>query len=456
MPQHAHRIITHAHLVAFDHAGTIASDSAIVISDGRIQAIGETADILASWTADEVTDVQGRIVMPGLIDAHVHTAQTLMRGLLSTMQRTTSLRVPTWREYYVPFENALTPEDVELSGELCYATMLRSGTTTFLEAGGPHPERMAAAAERVGIRGVVSQSTMDSGSRIPSSMIQSTDQAIARNIEVADLFPPAADGSRRVTSGMSLRQIITCSNELVTTVHHEARTRGIKVHTHLLEGTYEIDFCLEQYGRRPVEHLQELGVFTDTLHAAHAVLTDDSEISAFARSGASVCHCAKGNYAIGAAPALRMWRRGVSVGLGTDGVATLGTLDLFRVAMLARVGQQLIEGTPSHNRNSIAPDEPLALATIGGARAAGMEASIGSLEVGKRADMLVIGLDSPDADGYASPEAFLFECASGSDIRSVIVDGVTVVEEGRVTTVDTDRIRTASIDRQRELAHAIA
>ncbi|HEV7950957.1 MAG TPA: amidohydrolase family protein [Glaciihabitans sp.] len=455
-PSHADTLVRNVHLVSFDSDSTVISDGAIAIVDGVIVDRGSTAELSARWTAGRTINGGGKIAIPGLTDAHIHTAQTMMRGLLSTLQKTRNLRVPTWREYLVPFEAALSPEDVELSGKLAYSSMLLTGTTSFFEAGGPHPDRMASAAQASGIRGIVSLSTMDGGDRIPGSMTMSTEQALARNIEVVESLPTASDGSNRVTGGMSLRQIVTCTSELVTSIHAEARMRGVKVHTHLVEGTYEIDYSLEKFGKRPVEYLVDLGVFTDTLHCAHSVLASMDDVDTFRRHGASACHCAKGNYSIGAAPALKMWRRGVAIGLGTDGVANLGTLDMFRVAMLTRIGQQLVESTPVHNRNGVGAEEPLGMAIVGGSRSMGLSAHTGSLEIGKRADIVLIGMDSPDAAGYASPEAFLYECASGRDVTTVIVDGELVVDGGELLTVDVAEIRSDATARQRVLMDAIA
>lgn len=455
-PRPVDLLLEHAVVVTFDDARTVLSDGAVAIAGGAVVDIGPTADVRARTQPATRRDVSGRIVMPGLVDAHVHTAQTMMRGLLTSLRSQGDLRVPTWREYLVPFESNLSEDDVELSGLLCYSSMLATGTTTFFEAGGPHPRAMARAAETTGIRGQVSQNTMDGGARIASSMQLSSDEALQRNIDLVEALPAAADGSARVTAAMSLRQIIACTTGLVTDIHREARARGVKVHTHLVEGSYEIDYALENFGRRPVEHLQDLGVFDETLHGAHSVMVGDGDITAYAEHGVSAAHCAKGNFGIGPAPAIRMWRRGVDIGLGTDGVASLGTLDLFRVAMLTRVGQQLVEGVARHNRNEIDPREPLAMAITGGARAMGMSQTIGSLEIGKRADIVVVSLDGPDASGYDSEEAFLYECASGRDVAEVYVEGQRVVEDGMVTSVDAGEIAARARRRARELGALIA
>jgi 5-methylthioadenosine/S-adenosylhomocysteine deaminase len=455
-PTRCDLLIQNAHVVTFDDAGTSIPDGAVAVVDGRIADVGPTSALEGRWIPDRRVFASGKIAMPGLTDAHFHTAQTLMRGLLAQLRTRGALRVPTWREYLVPFESALTPDDVELSGQLAYSTMLRTGTTSFFESGGPHPERMAEAALATGIRGSVALSTMDGGNRIPQNMLMTTEEALARNVALVEAYPSAADGSSRVTACMALRQIIVCTPELVRDLHDEARARGVKVHTHLVEGTYEIDYALEHYGHRPVDYLAELGVFTDTLHGAHSILVDDHDIDRFAAAGVSAAHCAKGNYSIGVPPALRMWRRNVSIGLGTDGVGVLGTLDLFRVAMLTHVGQQFVEATPVHNRNGVELAEPLAMATRGGSRAMGLDAHTGSLEVGKQADVLLLRTDGPDAVGFASAEAFLYEAASGRDVDTVFVAGEQVVADGVVTTIDAVDVAVRAARRQAELATAIA
>lgn len=455
-PRSIDTLIQNAHVVTFDDSGTILADGAIAIHEGRILEVGPSHVLSETYAPTRRIFANGQIALPGLTDAHIHTAQTLMRGLLSTLGRTKALRVPTWREYLVPFEASLTPDDVELSGQLAYSSMLATGTTSFFEAGGPHPESMARAAVETGIRGAVSLNTMDGGARIPESMRMSTEEALQRNIDLVDAWPHDPDGGTRVSACMSLRQIITCTPELVTGIHQAAQERGVKVHTHLVEGTYEIDYALENFGRRPVEYLLELGVFDHTLHGAHSVLASIEDVELYAAHGVSAAHCAKGNYAIGAAPALKMWRKGVAIGLGTDGVANAGTLDMFRVAMLARVGQQYIEATPVHNRNGVGLEEPLQMAVTGGAQAMATHGYTGTLAAGKRADIVLVGTDGPDAAGYSSAEAFLFECASGRDVRTVLVDGEVVVDDGEMTTVDTEQIRAKAAVRQQELAAAIA
>lgn len=440
-------LIQNAHVVTFDPAGTVIADGAIAVHDGAIVEIGPTTELRDRHTPRERMFAGGSIAIPGLIDTHMHTAQTLMRGLITTLGRRGALRVPFWREYYLPFEAMLTPEDVRLSAQLAATNMLANGTTSFFEAGGPHPDEMGAAAVETGIRGLISLSTMDGGTRVPDPLRMTTDEAYERNVALVERWP----AGQRVSASLSLRQIITCSTELITALGRAARDLDVKIHTHLVEGTYEIDHCLEAFGQRPIDHLIDIGVFDRHLHGAHAILAGPGDVDAFVEHRASVSHCALGNYAIGPAPALDMWRRGVDIGLGTDGVNSSGALDLFRVAAATRTGQQLVYGTPFHDRFAVSPEEPLAMATRGGARAMGLAAQCGSLEVGKRADVVLLDPDEAAGAAHLSPEAYLYESATGRDVRTVFVDGRAVIKDRAFTTVDVEKIRADASARQAEL-----
>ena len=194
----------------------------------------------------------------------------------------------------------------------------------------------------------------------------------------------------RVQAWLSLRQIMTCTPELIKAMAEAARALDVKIHTHLCEGVYEIDYSLAKFGKRPAEYLQSLGALDRHMHCAHSVLLSENEMDLYVKHRPSACHCAFNNYHIGPHRLLEMWRRGIDIGLGTDGAASWGSLDIFQVAHMARVGQQAVAGTPYAVRNVMPSEEILKVATNGGARALGLEKQIGSLEVGKKADILLI------------------------------------------------------------------
>jgi 5-methylthioadenosine/S-adenosylhomocysteine deaminase len=443
-------LIQNAYVVTFDDAGTVLTDGAIAVDGGTIVEVGTTTDLAARYAPKERVFAEGKLAMPGLIDSHLHTAQTMMRGLFAELAWTHSMRQPMWREYLIPFESNMSEDDVHLSGLLAYSNLLRTGTTTFFDAGGPFPLQMARAARESGIRGIVTRSTVDLAIDIPESMLLTTEQAVEENIAVVE----ALAGDDRVTGAMGLRQIMNCSPELITTIHEEARQRGVKVHTHLLEGMDEIDYAVQQHGKRPVPYLVDLGVFTETLHCAHSVYASPWDLQHYV-GGPSVGHCSN-NYRFGVPRALEMWRMGVAIGLGTDGAATSqGSLDVFRVATAVQLGQQHIYGVPVHDFEMLEPDEALRMATRGGARALGLGDRIGALEAGRAADVVLLRLDGPDAAVTVSPFAFLVDAATGRDVDTVLVGGEVVVSGGEVLTVDQSAIRAAGAERQKVLVAAL-
>ena len=430
-------------VVSMDAQGTQVADGAIAIKGQRIHWVGHARDANARVSAKSVIDARGMIAMPGLIDAHFHTAQQFLRGKIVALARKRTLKNPVWKNYYIPFEAMLEPEDVYLSGLLAYANMISVGTTCFAEAGGPHPDEMGRAAMDTGIRGFVALSTMDQGDWVPPAMKMKTRAALQRNVDLVQRWR----GNDRVGAWLALRQIMVCSPGLIRDMGAAAREHGVKIHTHLCEGTYEIDYALEKFGKRPAEFMEELGVFDRHLHCAHSVLLSPEEMDLYVKHRASVCHCATNNYHIGPMRLLEMWRRGVDVGLGTDGAASWGSLDLFQAAHLARVGQTALFGTPWHNRTLTNGEEMLAIATRGGARALGLADQIGTLETGKKADILLLDCDQLDQAPVYDPMFVAANTTVGRDVKTVIIDGRVVMRDREILTMDVSRIKAMVAER---------
>ncbi|MFM9888554.1 MAG: amidohydrolase family protein, partial [Burkholderiales bacterium] len=436
-PEEVDLLIDGADIVCVDPASTVVRGGVIAIADRRIHWIGSSEDARGRFRARSTIDGRDLIAMPGLIDGHVHTAQQLLRGKIVALARQRVMKNPIWKNYYIPFEAMLTPEDMYLSGLVAYTNMITVGTTCFAEAGGPHPDEMGRAAMEVGIRGRIALSTIDQGAWVPPSMMMTTQEAIDRNIALVNRW----QGNDRVQAWFALRQILVCSPPLISAIAEAARSRDTKIHIHLCEGTYEIDYTLEQFGKRPGEFLDALGVFDRHLHCAHSILLGPEEMDLFVSRHASACHCATNNYHIGPMRLLEMWRRGVDVGLGTDGAAAWGTLDIFQVAHLARVGQTALYGTPWHNRALTSGEEMLAIALRGGARALGMGESIGVLAPGMKADILLVDGTAFDQAPLYDPMFVVANTTVGRDVRTVIVDGQVVMKDREMLTVDVSRIK---------------
>jgi 5-methylthioadenosine/S-adenosylhomocysteine deaminase len=330
-------LLTGADVVTFDDAGTVIADGAIGIAANKIAWIGKASDAKTMFAPKQTIDGSGQIAMPGLIDAHYHTGQQLLRGKLAAIHRKHASKAPHWKNYYVPFECGLTPEDVYCSGIAGYTSMISVGTTCFLEAGGPHPDEMARAAVDVGIRGCVALSTMDMDDTLPANYRMTTSQALKENEALVKRWK----NHPRVNAWLSLRQIIVNTEELRVGMAHLSEELDVPIHTHLSEGTYEVDFTMDNYGLRPPGYMEKIGSMNSRLHCAHSVLLTNDELDLYAKRKVSVCHCAFGNYAIGPQRMYEMIRRGITVGLGTDGPGGRCTLDLFEVAHFAVLGQTI-------------------------------------------------------------------------------------------------------------------
>ena len=423
-------------VVCLNEADTILRDGAIALSGNRIAWIGASADAAAISAATTV-DGAGKIAMPGLIDGHVHTTQQLLRGRIAALARQRPLKIPIWKNYLIPFESILEPEDVYLSGLVCYANMIMVGTTCFAEAGGPHPDEMGRAALDVGIRGFVSLNTADQGVGIPPSMMMTTDQALAENIALVERW----QAEERVKAWLSLRQIMVCTPDLIREMAIAARDLDTKIHTHLCEGTYEIDYALEHFGKRPPEFMADIEALDRHVHCAHSVVLTAEDIDLYDQHRPSSCHCAFNNYHIGWPQLLMMWRRGLDIALGTDGAGSWGPMDIFQVAHAARIGQQIVAGTPAHHRNVTTGEELIHIATNGGARALGIDRDIGSLEVGKKADLVLVTSDDMDQIPLADPLFAVGNTVVGRDVQTVIIDGKLVMQNRALKTVDAEDIK---------------
>lgn len=439
-PQSIDTLIKGCDVVTFDAANRVLSDGAIAIDKGRIVWIGSSAEA-ARFTAATNLDGGGKLALPGLIDAHFHTGQQLLRGKLQALARIKPLKLPVWKNYLIPWESCLDPEDVYLSGLVAYTNMIQLGTTCFAEAGGPHPDEMGRAALDVGIRGFVSLSTVNQseniGAQVPANMLMTHDQALERNVDLVKRWKD----KDRVQAWLSLRQVIVCSPELIRDIAGAANDLDVKIHTHLCEGSYEIDYTLEKFGMRPTQWLDSMGVLSHHLHCAHSVLLSPDEVDLYHTHRLSACHCGFGNYSIGYPRLIEMWRRGIDIGLGTDGPGGAGTLDIFQVAHTARVGQQAMNSAIFHQREPISAEELLRVATIGGARALGIIDQIGTLEVGKKADIILA--DTSAMDHMPINDA-LFVAANvlvGRDVATVLVDGRVVMKDREMISVDVEAVK---------------
>jgi 5-methylthioadenosine/S-adenosylhomocysteine deaminase len=419
-------------IVSFDDRDTLIRSGAIAIHASRILWIGPAAEAPSRFTAAHNIPAPGLIAMPGFIDCHVHTAQQFLHGKLPSIRRRGELRSPMWQRYLIPFESCLEPEDVYLSGIAAYSAMVRSGTTCFLEAGGPFPDEMGRAADAIGIRGRIAMSTMDTTDDLPAHSRMATAAALRASEELVQRW----QSHPRVNAWLSLRQLIVNTEALRLGMRDLSHALNTPIHTHLAEGTYEVDFAIRHWNVRSAEYLERTGCLDRHIHAAHSVLLSLNELDLYAARDVSACHCPLNNYTMGTPRVLDMMRRNIRLGLGTDGAATRASLDMFQVVHGAVLGQQAVNGTPYHIDPPVTHEQMLKQALRGGARAARLEAEIGSLEPGKKADIVLVAATDYDQFPNLDPVITLAESTVGRDVRTVIVDGRVVLQDGKLLTVD--------------------
>jgi 5-methylthioadenosine/S-adenosylhomocysteine deaminase len=428
-----------------DGSSRVLHDAAVAVANGTIRWVGTSKEARQRFAAARTIDAAGSYLVPGLVDTHFHTCQQLLRGKLVQLARRKRLKVPIWRNYLIPFEQALSEEDVHLSGLVAYANSLHVGTTCFAEAGGPHPDHMARAAVDVGIRGIVALSTMDTGEGLPAGARLTTKRALEENLRLVKAWGAPAAGNR-VGAWLALRQLMVCSPGLWEDAGRLAEEAGTRIHVHLAEGTYEVEYAAQEWGKRPAEHLHETGFLSPRVHAAHSILLSDEEVAMYAADGVSVAHCPMGNFLIGAPKVPQMLSRGIPLGLGTDGGST-GSLDLFQAMRVSWVALQSRFGTPWHTRDVVSLDALFEMATIGGARALGLETAIGSLERGKRADLVLLSSGTWDQEPATDVPFAVARSATGRDVHTVVIDGAVVLEGGRLLTVDEEALRARLAER---------
>lgn len=438
--------IRNATIVTMDE-DKVVTPGTLVIDGSRIVAI-DSAGVLANrYHAQKEIDASGKLVLPGLIDAHYHTCQQMLRGTLASIWREEHVRFPVWKNYLVPFESVLSEEDVYLSGLMAYTNMIRLGTTCVSEHGGRHPDQMARAMQDVGIRGLLAESTIDvADAGFPANMVRSTDEALARNVELVQRWN--GQHPETIRGCFSLRQIIACTPTLFREIARQAERYDALVQTHLAEGTYEVEYALNRYNLRPAEYLENLGTLSPRLLAAHSVLLSDREVELYAKHGVKVAHCPSGNFTgLGMTKLPLMRRLGVDVGLGSDG-ASGGTVDLFEAMNISFVGQTLYYGTPYLDRRVTSWRDCVHMATVGGARAVRWDDAIGSLAVGKRADLIVLDASHPDTQPLCDdPYYSIVKCLRGRDVETVIVNGRVVLENRKMVTIDEDALRRQVLSR---------
>jgi len=439
-PERADVLVAGGTVLTLDAADTVIAAGAVAIRDGRIVGVGPRRTLERRYRARRSIEARGHLVLPGLINVHTHVAMTLLRGVKDDQE------LMTWlTKYMFPLEaRFVSPKFVRCGALLACWEMIASGTTTFAD-GYFFEEEVARTADEAGLRAVPGQGILD----VPTPDAKNAAEGLAR----AERFLEEWHGHPRVTPSLFPHSCYTVGPETFRETHNLAARFDSPVQTHLAESPGEVAMVRERYGTTPVRHLAGLGILDRRWTAAHGVAVDEEEIGLLARAGVGVVHCAESNMklASGVAPVGRMLSAGIAVGLGTDGAASNNDLDMFgemgTVARLHKV--QTLDPTAAPAR------QVLRMATVGSASALHMEQDIGSLEVGKRADVIVVATSGPNALPLYDPYAHLVYSARADAVETVIVQGQILMEQRRVKTLDTESIRREAMRFGRRIAAAL-
>lgn len=439
-------LITDATIVTMDPARRVVESGQVGIDRGQIVGVG--ADL--GYEARQTLRASNCVVLPGLINGHTHVYQALIEGIGYDMH----FDPWNWR-FLFPVVSKMSPEHAEASAELAALEMIKSGTTTVSDHWYMHTDlrnidRVTQAFDRAGLRAQMVYGLLDrtfAGERVESeymTMIQGEETLLAE----ARRFASEWHGRRRTTVALGPGSTEDISHSLMVKTAELARELGLNVSTHVA-GWIEINaYTLRRFGERDLEHLHSVGLTGPRGVFFHAVWLSDREIEILAQTGSKVVHCPMANAYLGygIAPVSKLLARGIPVGLGTDGAASY-TYDLWEVGRAAA----MLQKASRLDGEAITAEEVLAMLTIDGARALGLDQHIGSIEVGKQADLIVVDFDQPHLlpGGRYAPK--LVYSARGSDVRHVIVDGLVVMEDRQLRTLNEAAVMARAQEARRAL-----
>ncbi|KQL19428.1 5'-deoxyadenosine deaminase [Cytobacillus solani] len=397
----------------------------IYIVDDRIVEIGHSL----SHSANKIIDAAGRTVIPGFVQTHIHLCQTLFRGQADDLELMDWLKQRIW-----PLEASHDEESIYYSAMLGIGELLQSGTTTVVDMETVHHTEYAfQALAESGIRALAGKVMMDKGNEVPIRLRENTKSSLQESVDLLEKWHGYESG--RIQYAFCPRFVVSCTEELLTNVRDLSAKYNVRVHTHASENANEILLVEKEHGMRNVVYLDHLGLANERLILAHCVWLDEEEKKIIKERGVKVSHCPGSNLklASGVADLPGLLDQHAHVSLGADGAPCNNNLDMFNEMRLAAIIQKPIHGPTAMNARTV-----FRMATIGGAKAVGMEKEIGSIEPGKKADLAILNLN--DFHVYPSydidPISRIVYSATRADVESTIVNGKVLMENRQLKTID--------------------
>lgn len=407
----------------------VYESGSLLIENDCIRAVGHVDEALVRPDAETI-DLQGKYILPGFVNTHVHTSQQISRGVGDDVDFITWLHERMW-----PFESNMTEEDSYISTLMCCLELIRSGVTSFAEPGGQFVSGMARAVKESGIRGKLAKSVMDCGEGLPKVWQRTMEEELSKQMEDFEAFHNTADG--RVQVWFGLRTIYNNTDELIVRTKELADKHQVGVHMHVAEAKSEVEYVKEKYGEPTVTHLHRLGVLDKNLLAVHTVWLTDEEVDLFKEYDVKVSHNpASAMRVLGFAKIPRMLKKKICVSIGTDGASSNNRMDMVDEMWLT----SLIHKGWRLDSTVVPSEDILCMATKNGARALLDEQVYGSLEAGKKADLIIINPYGPSMMPVNDRIAALVTAMHSNNIESTMCDGKWVMKERRVLTIDEEAV----------------
>jgi len=403
----------------------VLNNHAIAVNAGEIIAILPTDEATKQYKANETVDLGEQALIPGFVNTHGHAAMAMFRGMADDLELMTWLNDHIW-----PAEGKWVSYDLVADGTtLAAAEMIRSGTTTFSD-NYFFPDASAKSVLKAGMRAQLCFPTID----FPTAWAKTPDEHIDLGLKTLEQYK----GHSHLKVNFGPHAPYSCSDEPLLRIKELSEKYDVGIQMHVHETQVEVDGELTNRGSRPIRRLKELGLLSPKFQAVHMTALSEEDIDDIAETGAHIMHCPESNLklASGFCPVDKLQKRGINVSLGTDGAASNNDLDMLgemrTAAMLAKAVSQNAVALPAY--------EAIALATINGAKALGWDSEIGSLEVGKRADITAIALDDLESQPLFDPVSHLVYASSRNQVSNVWVDGKQLLKNRELTTLDKDAI----------------
>lgn len=417
------------YILTMNGSNQVYANGSLLVEGDKILAVG-TVDEQQVRRDAEVIDLCGKYLLPGFVNTHVHTSQQISRGVGDDVDFMTWLHKRMW-----PFESSMTEEDSYVSTLMCCLEQIRAGVTSFAEPGGQFVSGMAKAAAEAGLRAKLAKSVMDCGEGLPEIWQRTMEEELDQQIDDLNKYHNTADG--RVQVWFGLRTIFNNTDALIVKTKELADKYGVGVHMHVAEAKSEIEYTQAVYGEPTVTHLHKLGVLDKNLLAVHTVWLTNEEIDLFKKYDVKVSHNpASAMRVLGFAKIPQMLKKEVCVSIGTDGASSSNRMDMVDEMWLT----SLIHKGWRLDSTVVPSEDILCMATKNGARALLDEEVYGSLEPGKKADLIVINPHGPSMMPVNDRIAALVTAMHSSNIESTMCDGKWLMKDRKILTMDEEAI----------------